>query len=39
MNSPGHRRIMLSRDFAFAGIAATRKPNGTWIGVIDLGHH
>jgi len=37
MGSPGHRRLMLSRDFRFAGISAVRGRNNVWVGCVDFG--
>ncbi len=38
LNSPEHRRIMLSRSYGLSGIAARRDSKGNWIGCIDFGH-
>ncbi len=39
MDSPAHRQIMLSRDYAFTGISATKKKDGAWVGAIELDRH
>ncbi len=38
LGSPAHRRILLSPDYAFTGVAAD-SDGGTWYGVVDFGHH
>ncbi len=38
MNSPAHRQILLSRGYAFSGISATKKSDGSWVGTIEFGH-
>ncbi len=37
MASPDHRRLLLSNDYARAGISARRDTSGNWIGCIDFG--
>jgi uncharacterized protein YkwD len=39
LNSPGHRKILLSRKYRLAGVGAYLGDNDAWYGVVDFGRH